>query len=85
MLLPKVVEDIPRRTGAAMAGVWPLASGLIDVCNRGDIKQALIGFGLLDDSGRFAFNLMVSTTGRLLFFSCFMKSPDRRRNVFSDI
>ncbi|SPF37527.1 hypothetical protein SBA4_2010032 [Candidatus Sulfopaludibacter sp. SbA4] len=26
----------------------------------------------------------VSTTGRLLFLSCFMKSPERRRNVVSD-
>src|SRR5208283_3182745 len=31
-----------------------------------------------------AFPLTVSTTGRLLFLSCFMKSPERRRKVVSD-
>src|SRR5208283_1673217 len=31
-----------------------------------------------------ALPLTVSTTGRLLFLRCFMKSPDRRRNVVSD-
>src|SRR5450759_3548319 len=31
-----------------------------------------------------AFPFTVSTTGRLLFLSCFMKSPDRRRKVVSD-
>src|SRR5271165_3264554 len=31
-----------------------------------------------------ALPLTVSTTGRLLFLSCFMKSPERRRNVVSD-
>src|ERR1700676_2914669 len=31
-----------------------------------------------------AFPFTVSTTGRLLFLSCFMKSPERRRNVVSD-
>src|ERR1035441_2336293 len=31
-----------------------------------------------------AFPFTVSTTGRLLFFSCFMKSPERRRKVVSD-
>src|ERR1035438_2777519 len=31
-----------------------------------------------------AFPFTVSTTGRLVFLSCFMKSPDRRRNVVRD-
>src|SRR5258708_23865593 len=31
-----------------------------------------------------AFPLTVSTAGRLLFLSCFMKSPERRRKVVSD-
>src|SRR5216683_6787380 len=31
-----------------------------------------------------AFPFTVSTTGRLLFLSCFMKSPERRRKVVSD-
>lgn len=31
-----------------------------------------------------AFPFTVSTTGRLLFFRCFMKSPERRRKVVSD-
>src|SRR5216683_1153152 len=31
-----------------------------------------------------AFPFTVSTTGRLVLLSCFMKSPDRRRNVVSD-
>ena len=31
-----------------------------------------------------AFPLTVNTTGRLLFLSCFMNSPERRRNVVSD-
>jgi hypothetical protein len=31
-----------------------------------------------------AFPFTVSTTGRLLFLICFMKSPERRRKVVSD-
>lgn len=48
-------------------------------CN---IEQALIGPASCTMAA--AFLSTVSTTGRLLFLSCFIKSPERRRKVVSD-
>src|SRR2546429_621472 len=48
-------------------------------------RRCRAGAGTLDDGRRYAaFPFTVSTTGRLLFFSCFMKSLERRRKVVSD-
>ena len=57
--------------------VQTLANTLLWIGTGRNVEQALIGFGILHEAAAFPFT--VSTTGRLVFLSCFMKSPDRRR------
>ena len=79
----KLVEKLSDWSCTAMCYVVePLANTFPSIGARGDVEQALIGFGVLHDGCSFAVNR--STTGRLVFLSCFMKSPDDRRNVVSD-
>jgi hypothetical protein len=59
-----------------------LTDSFVFIRAGGNIEQALIGLGILHHSRGLPFT--VSTTGRLLFLSCFKKSPDCRRKVVSD-
>ena len=62
--------------------VQTLADALFRVRSGGNVEQALVGFASCTMAAAFPFT--VSTTGRLLFLICFMKSPERRRKVVSD-
>lgn len=59
-----------------------LANPLGGVRSSRDVKQSLIGSGILHDVCGLAFD--GQNHRRLLFLSCFMKSPDRRRKIVSD-
>jgi hypothetical protein len=59
-----------------------LTDALISIGAGRNVEEALIGLRVLHHRGGLA--LHVSTKGRLLFLSCFMKSPERRRKVVSD-
>jgi hypothetical protein len=80
----EVREKLSRAPDPALFGVLQtLAGALLGIGTGGDVEQALVGFGVLHD-GRRPPPHSQHTTGRLVFLSCFMKSPDRRRNVVSD-
>ena len=59
-----------------------LPDGLEDVGLSGYVQQTLIGFRVLYNGLRFP--LTVRTTGRFVFFSRFMNSPDLRRKAVRD-
>jgi hypothetical protein len=81
MLRFKFGEKLPRWPRPSLFHILQsLPDAFLFIRAGCDVEQALIGIGVLHN-GR---SLPVSTTGRLLFLSCFMKSPDWRRKVVSD-
>ena len=83
MFAVNLVKYLPRRVSASVGYVIkPLTDAFLCIGAGGNVEQALIGFGVLHEAAAFPFT--VSTTGRVLFLSCFMKSPERRRKVVSD-
>ena len=72
--------------GGASASVGYVIKALTDtfhgVGTGRNVEQALIGVGILHDSRCFA--LHRKHHGRLLFLTCFMTSPERRRKVVKD-
>jgi len=79
----KFVEELPRGPCSSFFHILQtLADAFLRVGTGGNVKQALIGLGVLHD-GR-GLPLHPKHHGRLLFLSCFMKSPERRRKVVSD-
>jgi hypothetical protein len=72
--------------GGASASVGYVIEALTDTFHGAgtgrNVEQALIGVGIVHDSRCFA--LHRKRHGHLLFLSCFMKSPERRRKVVKD-
>jgi len=80
MLAAHLVEHLARQPSASMGYiVQPLANRLVYIRSRRDIQEPLIGCRVLHNCGGSA--LYREHTGRLLFRSCFMKSPERRRKA----
>jgi len=83
MVAANLVKYLSRRASASVGYViQALTDAFLCIRAGGNVEQPLIGFSILHYSPAFPFT--VSTTGRLLFLSCFMKSPERRRKVVSD-
>src|ERR1039458_5440185 len=72
-----MLRRTPRRRGLVLAWTAPRPGGCLRECRRGLRYRAAWTMAS-------ALPFTVSTTGRLLFLRCFIKSPDRRRNVVSD-
>jgi hypothetical protein len=72
------------RTGRVWpcAVVEPLANTFLSIGARDNVQKTLIGFGVLHNGCSFAVNREHYRV--MVFLSCFMKSPDDRRNVVSD-
>jgi hypothetical protein len=83
MFATDVVKYLFGAPGTSVGHVIePLADSLFQICAGGDIEQTLVGFGVLHDGRRLP--LHGEHHRGLLFFSCLMKSPARRRKVVSD-
>jgi hypothetical protein len=83
MLGFEVREKLPCRPGLPLFHVFEsLANSFVRVGAGGDIEQTLVGLGICTMAAALLFTM--STMGRLVFFNCFMKSPDRRRKVVND-
>ena len=79
MFAANLVEYFLRRTGASVGHILKsLADTFSCIGASRNVEQSLISFGVLDNGFHRQYH------GALLFFSCFMKSPERRRKVVSD-
>jgi hypothetical protein len=83
MFAANLVEYFRRRTGASVGHILKsLADTFSCIGASRNVEQSLISFGVLDNGRRLPFHRQYH--GALLFFSCSMKSPERRRKVVSD-
>jgi hypothetical protein len=83
MLLSNLVEYFPGRAGSTMRNILKaLPDGLVDIRARGDIQQALVSFGVLNDGLSLALDR--EHWGPFALLSCLINTLDRRRNVVSD-